>query len=134
MSARRFIATIGFLFGLAGCASGPRYACGLPEGIRCQPVSEVYAASLAPAPAPIGSVPDASYRALSPTPAGETSGARPATRARPIVATVKPGDPLLTAPRVLRLWIAPWEDVAGDLHDETYLYLRLDDGRWTRPR
>ena len=37
---------------------------------------------------------------------------------------------LLGTPRVLRLWVAPWEDAGGDLHDETYLYLRIDDGRW----
>ena len=65
----------------------------------------------------------------------ETVASRPlAEVARPVVATVQPGEPILTAPRVLRLWIAPWEDAAGDLHDETFLYLRIDDGRWTLTR
>ena len=64
------------------------------------------------------------------SPRGEALG--PPARA-PIVATVQPGDPVLTRPRVIRVWVARWEDRAGDLHDETYLYLRLDNGTWMLP-
>ena len=117
---------------LAGCASGPKYACGVPEGVTCQPVSAVYASSAGGSPALAG----AASGEEAPTVGGaEAVASRPrAEVARPVVATVQPGEPVLTAPRVLRLWIAPWEDAAGDLHDETFLYLRIDDGRWTLTR
>ncbi|MCP5110725.1 MAG: SDR family NAD(P)-dependent oxidoreductase, partial [bacterium] len=43
---------------------------------------------------------------------------------RPAAPLVQPGEPVLTPPRILRVWIAPWEDENRDLHSETYLYLR----------
>ena len=33
-------------------------------------------------------------------------------------------------PRVLRLWIAPWEDSDGDLHDASLVHVVVDTGRW----
>ena len=42
-------------------------------------------------------------------------------------------DPLaLRAPaRVMRIWIAPWEDSRGDLHAPGYLYTEIEPRRWT---
>ena len=37
---------------------------------------------------------------------------------------------LRTAPRVLRLWIAPWEDSDGDLHEASTVHVLVDHGRW----
>jgi conjugal transfer pilus assembly protein TraV len=31
---------------------------------------------------------------------------------------------------VLRLWIAPWEDADGDLHEASVLHVLVDTGRW----
>jgi conjugal transfer pilus assembly protein TraV len=114
----------------AGCATGPRYACSAPAGVGCKPVSEVYAASVAgeiadadPAPGDAGTD---TKRVHLDNPAASPPG----DPGRPVVATVRPGSPILTPPKVLRVWIAPWEDENGDLHDETYLYLRLDEGQW----
>ena len=117
---------------LAGCASGPKYACGVPKGVTCQPVSAVYASSSGGTSALAGAASGEEAPAAGGT---EAVASRPrAEAARPVVATIQPGEPILTAPRVLRLWIAPWEDAAGDLHDEAFLYLRIDDGRWTLTR
>jgi conjugal transfer pilus assembly protein TraV len=33
-------------------------------------------------------------------------------------------------PRLLRVWIAPWEDSDGDLHEEGYVHMVVDNGRW----
>jgi conjugal transfer pilus assembly protein TraV len=44
--------------------------------------------------------------------------------------TLNSGDPLRTQSRVLRVWIAPWEDSDGDLNDQSYSYLVVDSGRW----
>ncbi|MBK9132430.1 MAG: TraV family lipoprotein [Gammaproteobacteria bacterium] len=107
---------------LAGCASTPRYACGLPKGVGCKPVGEVYQASLA------GTL------ARNRPGQEEKSLDQPSTLAKggntAVVATVKPSDPLLSPPKQIRVWIKRWEDATGDLHDETYLYLRLDNGAW----
>ena len=48
----------------------------------------------------------------------------------PNIVTVTPGAPILIPPRTMRVWVARWPDEDGTLHDETYLYLRLDNGRW----
>jgi conjugal transfer pilus assembly protein TraV len=31
---------------------------------------------------------------------------------------------------VLRLWIAPWEDADGDLHEAAVVHVLVDTGRW----
>ena len=45
----------------------------------------------------------------------------------------RPEDPLaLRVPaRVMRIWIAPWEDSRGDLHAPGYLYTEIEPRRWT---
>ncbi len=104
---------------LAGCAGSPKYACGVPEGVGCRPVGEIYEASVA------GVLPG---KRNAPSHEATEDGRRAADTS--VIATIQPGDPLLTRPRHIRVWIDRWEDQAGDLHDETYLYLRLDNGAW----
>jgi len=31
---------------------------------------------------------------------------------------------------VLRLWVAPWEDNDGDLHEASTVHVLIDTGRW----
>jgi conjugal transfer pilus assembly protein TraV len=38
--------------------------------------------------------------------------------------------PLRTQARILRLWIKPWEDADGDLYDQGYVYVQVDNGQW----
>ena len=33
--------------------------------------------------------------------------------------------------RVMRIWIAPWEDSRGDLHAPGYIYTEIEPRRWT---
>lgn len=40
------------------------------------------------------------------------------------------GQPIRTPPRVLRVWMAPFEDTDSDLHDQKYLYVTVHTGRW----
>lgn len=109
---------------LSGCAGNPKYACGLPEGVGCKPVGDVYEASISGTLARSRLIPNDHNR--------DNSVEHPMTDSAdaPVVATVQPGDPLLTRPQHIRVWIDRWEDTTGDLHDETYLYLRLDNGTW----
>lgn len=113
-------------FALSGCASGMSgvggaegYACKAPQGALCTSVSGVYANSVHGLPkrakAPDKKSPPADYGAASIAPA------------RPAAA---PGSAIRSNPRVLRVWIAPWEDADGDLHEEALVHVIVDTGRW----
>jgi conjugal transfer pilus assembly protein TraV len=75
--------------------------------------------------------PTASAMETRPAPAPE-SGATTVAATAPSGAV--PSQPttaaLRTAPRVLRLWIAPWEDSDGDLHEASTVNVLIDHGRW----
>lgn len=119
------------LAALSGCASNlsgldgaPGYACKAPVGSQCTSVSGVYANSL-----------DAEITAFAPpasandaTPAPDSS-----TAAATLDVALQPGSSpaaLRSPPRVLRLWIGPWEDADGDLHEASVVHVLVDAGRW----
>ena len=41
------------------------------------------------------------------------------------------GAPLRTPERIVRVWMAPFEDAEGDLHDQKYFYVTVTPGSWT---
>jgi len=94
---------------LPGCASMSGlggvtgYGCQAPRGSSCASLSAVYASSLPPA------------QAGSEVPAG------------PAITAAMPAH---SAPRRMRIWLAPWVDQEGSLHDQSFLYVQLDSGRW----
>lgn len=111
---------------LSGCASTlsgvggtDAYACKAPEGAMCTSVSGVYAntkqAPAKPAQPAEKSPPPATYGATSIAPSAPANSASSAIR---------------SSPRLLRLWIAPWEDADGDLHEESLVHMVVDTGRW----
>lgn len=118
-----------FALALSGCAStlsgvggADGYACKAPEGAMCTSVSGVYANTVQ----------------------GMQKSAKPAEKKSPPSAptiygatSIAPGRPapvsntsIRSNPRVLRLWIAPWEDADGDLHEEALVHVVVDTGRW----
>jgi len=40
------------------------------------------------------------------------------------------GTPIRGQSQLLRVWIAPWVDADDDYHDQEYLYVVLNHGRW----
>ena len=128
---------VAVLLMISACAS-PEYACGVPGGIGCKPLREVQQMAEEgrlkgqPAPDHRDQVePDLddddnedAFTTDAPFPSWMSN--RPPTG----LATVTPGSPLLIPPRTLRIWVERWTDDGGTLHDETYLYLRLDNGHW----
>lgn len=131
---------------ITGCAT-PKYACGVPEGIGCKPLSEVHRmvqegtlkAKAAPdnrdTPRDHDEQPYADLQKLAQDkPRAETkhdtASPSPSPPLVPDVVTATPGAPLFTPPRTLRVWVARWLDEGGTLYDETYLYLKLDNGHW----
>jgi conjugal transfer pilus assembly protein TraV len=124
------------LLGLNGCASTlsgvggtATYACQAPVGAQCTSVSGVYANAGQGARQLLGSQqprPVASG-ALGAAPTGSAITApAPSSAVAPAA--------LRTAPRVLRLWIAPWEDSDGDLHEASTVHVLIDHGRWLMER
>ena len=144
---------------LGGCASAlsgvggtEGYACKAPIGAQCTSVSGVYANANGSANAnasansdllelravheafrPQGlltlpSIPVATLEA-QPAPFAESSPARAAGASAG--ATASPATQALRSPpRVLRLWISPWEDADGDLHEASFINVVIDTGRW----
>ncbi len=99
---------------LAGCAA--RYGCPAPKGVSCKPISEVYRSTLGSA-------------TTSKTAKNATA---PSTQAKPPAPTSLAEDqsPIRSAPKILRVWISPWIDDEGDLHQDGYVYVVVDHGAW----
>ena len=116
---------------LSGCASMSgldafdSYGCKAPEGVSCISVSGTYANSN-----PGGRL------SRGPSAPAKSPGDAPAIYGAASVALAQPAAPGSTTnairsnPRLLRVWIAPWEDSDGDLHEEGYVHMVVDNGRW----
>ena len=109
---------------LSGCASTmsgldgeAKFACKAPEGVSCASLSGVYANAVA------DNLPG--LRKDKPTPTVTQQTPPPIQDRAP-----SSGEPIRTPPKMLRFWIAPWEDADGDLHDQSYVYVVADPGRW----
>jgi conjugal transfer pilus assembly protein TraV len=116
---------------LGGCASTRSglggegsYACKAPVGSQCTSVSGVYANSIHGQP-PASALPKP---AKEPTSTAAATTAASASTAAPGLGA--PPSALRSQPRVLRLWIAPWEDADGDLHEASVVHVLVDTGRW----
>ena len=119
---------------MAGLDGKSEFACRAPDGVVCTSVSGVYANTVAGTlPAQQGGGTSQGARSESTT---DTDPKRPADPPRsyggtpPASTAPAAGTPLLSPPRVLRLWLAPWVDEDGDLHDQAYLYVMWHRGEW----
>lgn len=142
-------ATLLAVLSIAGCSSitglnaSSSYACKAPEGVKCDSVSGTYHNAIAnnlPSQRKTSGEPQSETRpAPSMQEARYDAGARPVSLATvsatlsPIIAAAAspvPGASLRSGPRILRLWIKPWEDADGDLNGESVVYLQVEGGRW----
>ena len=129
MNGSAFAPPLLFALTLSGCAStlsgvggADGYACKAPEGALCTSVSGVYANSVSGMPKE--TKPPGKNAAVD---APAIYGATSIAPGRPASAS---GISIRSNPRVLRLWIAPWEDADGDLHEEALVHVVVDPGRW----
>jgi len=131
---------------MAGVGGTSEYSCKAPEGVKCDSVSGTYYNSVennlpsqrqGARPTPQDEAASTRMEAL----AGKRGGASAAyvVPARASLATgagvaLPPAAytsmPLRSPARVLRLWVKPWEDADGDLMDQLYVYVPVDNGRW----
>lgn len=98
---------------LTGVGGTSQYGCRAPVGTQCASVSGVYANSL---------------HTTRPAASASSSLRSSVTTRTKNGAEFDP--PLRSAPRLLRVWIAPWEDSDGDLHDDAIVHMLVDPGHW----
>lgn len=115
---------------MTGLGGKSEYACKAPEGVQCNSVSGNYynsfpsggggTATGAPTKGTPRAAPRSMYTMLKAASSGSSmqgsSAFEPAA--------------LRSPPRVMRLWIKPWEDSDHDLYDQSFVYLQTDPGRW----
>lgn len=112
---------------LTGCATigNSEFKCNAPAGVHCQSVTATYLASLAGF-----DTPDSSAKSKDDPDRPAAAPASYGSKA-PVLRTAVGGRiPLRSDPRLLRMWIKEWEDSDGDYHDQSYIYLPIDAGRW----
>ena len=118
---------------MAGLDGKSEFACRAPDGVVCTSVSGVYANTVAgtlparQADHPQGVAPESAAEIQQ---KGQVDTPRPYVATHPVGTAPAAGTPLLSPPRVLRLWLAPWVDEDRDLHDQAYLYVMWHRGEW----
>ncbi len=111
---------------LTGIGGSDKLACKAPDGVTCSSLSGVYANALA------NNLPglQKKHAATTETTASAGKNARLPHSTSITGATPTSGEPILTKAHVMRIWVAPWEDSEGDLHDQSYIYVVANAGRW----
>lgn len=127
-----------FLGGCAGLMSGlpgssGRLSCAAPDGVACQSVSGNYINSL------MGRLPAQQDKKSDVADNEDGDHAHSTTKSdtgklikgrNHTLRTLTSGSPLREEPKMLRIWVAPWEDNQGDLHDQHYVYTVVNQGKW----
>lgn len=109
---------------LAGCALGSsKYSCkGRPGSPLCESVTEVYEKTHTREA--LVQLEREKPKEPPPLPAPA-----PALAPRPTIPLADPL-PIRTPAKVMRIWIAPWEDEDGDLVASGYVYAEIEPRRW----
>lgn len=117
---------------LSGCAmtglseADGSFACKAPAGVSCKSVSGVYAN------AQQGNLPGLRANGSESTRAAAPEREADASQqyARSALPVAVPGVALRSQAKTIRIWIAPWVDADGDMHDQSYVYLVANPGNW----
>ncbi|MBF1164197.1 MAG: type IV conjugative transfer system lipoprotein TraV [Dechloromonas agitata] len=122
---------LGACMNMSGLGGDSKYACKAPDGVACDSVSGTYANALH------NNLPSQQAQRSARRQKEASEERPPHTAERPISlaaanASGQVGypNPLRTQARILRLWIKPWEDADGDLYDQGYVYVQVDNGQW----
>jgi conjugal transfer pilus assembly protein TraV len=141
LTAIALAAVLGGCGSFSGLDGASTFTCKAPDGVSCTSVSGVYANSVAnKLPSSTSTPADKHDTPSQPDNADTTNKVdKPAaTKALPSYGSIASlrqaahtsGDPVLSPPRILRIWLAPWEDPDGDLRDQSYLYVMWNRGEW----
>ena len=109
---------------LSGIGGSSSYACKAPPGVRCDSMTGTYYNALQ------NNLPSQQH---SPKSGAVSSSNAPQPIELSRDADAKPlesNTALRASARIIRLWIKPWEDADRDLHDQSFIYVQIDSGRW----
>lgn len=127
----RIVLTVAAALFTSGCVSmtgvtnNSKFTCKAPDGVACTSVSGVYAN------AQQNNLPALQPHTRSGAEAASTAPvAPPALAGAAAFPVMQPGMPIRSQPRMLRLWVAPWRDDDDSLHDQSYIYVMVDSGKW----
>ncbi len=122
---------LGACMNMSGLGGDSKYACKAPDGVACDSVSGTYANALH------NNLPSQQAQRSARRLKEASEDSHPRKEGRHLSsATANASDmavtpsPLRTQARILRLWIKPWEDADGDLYDQGYVYVQVDNGQW----
>ncbi len=102
------------------------YSCpGGVDGVRCLSARQVYQATESSDYVKTIAEPDKPEKAN----AGVIVGGINRT-SQIAVPSIEQPIPIRTQAKVMRIWMAPWEDDDGDLHADGYLYTEIESRRW----
>lgn len=122
----RLITVWGFAcLSLSGCVGlgTSEYGCkGLPRGVQCQSAREVYAGTNIPAGMQVPG-----YESQAALDVRDRWPQAPWVNAP----TLDAPEPIRAAPRVMRIYIFPYEDRDGDLNMPGYVYTEIEPRRWS---
>ena len=130
------IALFASIASLAGCATpgaSSKRSCGVPEGAPCMSVRDVYYATNHADRLTASSKP-ATRAVTAPTLMieGESLVMSDQEQASAFPVETPPKTvPLRTQARVMRIWVAPWTDNAGDLHMGGHLFTEIEPRKWS---
>lgn len=132
------IVTLGLLFTLAGCVGigESNFSCDEDEvgkdDIRCMPVRDVYERTNNDDYLTAAEQEETKNRGDSTRSVPESNHIDPMNVPENYVTPNLPDRPVpvRTPAEVMRVWIAPWEDKAGDLVTTGYLYTEIEPRRW----
>ena len=113
---------------LSGLGGKDTYACKAPPGAMCTSISGVHANTSLGGTRPVLVLEQKGTSFTRPTPWGTTTP--PDSAPRNAASATGSASALRSPPRLLRIWIAPWEDSDGDLHEAAFLHVVVDSGRW----
>lgn len=96
------------------------------DGVRCMSARQVYQATESSDYVKVVGEEDTQ---------GESHTTNQPTVNRPLnsqvaVPSIEQPVPIRTQAKVMRIWMAPWEDDDGDLHADGYLYTEIESRRW----
>jgi conjugal transfer pilus assembly protein TraV len=117
-------AVLGACSSLSGYDAQSNFSCKAPDGVLCQSMSGIYANAQA------HNLPGQQVKHDR---SGDTDAIPPAAAQATEAVMTKPiysGTPIRSAPYTLRIWVSPWEDADGDLHDQSYVYVMVNNGEW----
>lgn len=108
---------------LAGCSA--KYGCkGMPDDPTCISAVEAYKAT-----EKAKSTVHSSDTAPAASETAATARPEPLVEPAPVPKIDDP-TPIRTPSKVMRIWVAPWEDGDGDLNVSGYVFTELEQRRW----